>query len=132
MNDSQAPNQGETDAKTNLNGSHSVAVPRSQWVASRSALAIAFLVGFLWWLLLFSPVMDYITVPSEIKMMLGLFVPILTIFPILYRTCLYRGMRRGTRMCMLFLISAGLFIASIGLWALGMLILIAFGGVSPD
>jgi hypothetical protein len=104
----------------------------SQWVASRSALAVAFLICFLWWLLLFSPVMDFVVLSWEIKILLGLIVPILSVFPILYRTCLFRGMRREARVGMLFLLSGGLFIVSIGLWALGLLILVALGGVHPD
>jgi hypothetical protein len=104
----------------------------SPWTASRSALAVAFLICFLWWLLLFSPVMDFVVLPSEIKILLGMVVPILSVFPILYRTCLFRGMRREARVGMLFLLSGGLFIVFIGLWALGLLILVALGGVHPD
>jgi hypothetical protein len=91
----------------------------SPWHASRSALSVAFLVGLLWWLVIFNSLQFFVTGSSAAKFFVALLAPILTILALLYRTCLFRDMRRETRVCLLLLLSAGLTIVSIGPWMLG-------------
>lgn len=104
--------------------------PTSQ--SYRPALLIGFFVCFLWLVLVFNGVLDRLELPSEIKVVVGFFLPTLAVVAILYRSSLFRESRRWVRVIRLFLFGVALLISAFVLLAAAALFLFAVGAISPN
>ena len=98
----------------------------------RPSLAVAFLVCLLWLVLLAAGAFARLTLPSEVKVLLGIFTPLLAAIAILYRTPLFREMRESRRLANLFGVALALLICSGALLLALSLMLFAFGIISPN
>ena len=98
----------------------------------RPALLVAFFACFLWLVLVFNGVFDRLALPLEVRILIGLFVPILVAVAILYRSGLFRERRRWDRMIRLFLFGAALLFFAFVLLSVAALFLFSIGGVIPN
>jgi hypothetical protein len=74
------------------------------------------------------PLLDRI--PSfELKFLLCLFVPVILAFPVLYRSCLFREVRREVRATLVFLICYVVFGVAVGIWVVATSVLCLVFGV---
>jgi hypothetical protein len=99
--------------------------------SSRPVVFVAFLVCFAWLYLYEWLIVDYVT-PSLAPFFAGLLVPIFSAFAILYRSRLFREVRRGARVGALLLTCGILLFIAFVFHFIFALVLFGFGVISPD
>jgi hypothetical protein len=94
----------------------------------RPSLAGAFLVCIAWLALLSFGLFDYLPLPSEAKVVLGLFIPLCASIAILSRTVLFREMQRTRRLFNLFGVAFALLVCA---GALLLVLTVLLVGIHP-
>jgi hypothetical protein len=100
--------------------------------AHRPRVFLAFLACFVWLVISTTGVLDWIPLPSDMRLLLGLFIPILSAMAILYPSDLFRKPQPSLRIGFLFLFSVVVLFCAFMLMSAFAVFLFAIGAVSPD
>jgi hypothetical protein len=98
----------------------------------RPSLLVAFLVCFLWVVSLPFGFFERLPLPEEVKVLLGLVIPLTAVVAILYRTVLFREVGPAVRLLKLFGLALAVLICAGALLAAFSVLLFAFGIISPE
>lgn len=98
----------------------------------RSTLAVAFLTCLLWWVFLAYGAFEGLALPVQVKALIGLFTPLALATLLLYRTALFREMRRGRRFVNLVGVAVALCVCTGAILLTLALVLFALGVISPS
>lgn len=100
--------------------------------AYRPRVFLAFLACFVWLVVSAIGTFDKVPLPSDVRFLLGHFIPILAAMAILYPSDLFRKRRPALRIGFLFLFSLVVLFCVFMLVGAFAILLFATGAVSPD
>ena len=99
---------------------------------SRPSLVIAFFVCFLWVVSLPLGLFEQLPLPEEVKVLLGLLIPLAAAVAILYRTALFRDVGPAARLLKLLGLALAVLVCAVALLGTFCILLFAFGIISPE
>ena len=100
-------------------------------VNPRPALAVSFMACLAWVVLCAQGVLDAAPLPPEVKVLIGVAIPVVGVSALLYRADLFSELRRARRIVNVLGLALALLVTSFGLLLTLTVILFAFGVIAP-